>query len=355
MSFWRNRKLSALTALSLLVLAVGLQPGKSFAQAISIKSNTFYKDNAPWLPKGLKVEGFNEPPRLRAANALATESRNYWGPAELNAIRKVFGADVIRFAVSQPGLDPQSPIYDPKYLQELLDAIKLARSAGFVVIPSMDAQAENGIPNLPCMPNDSTIRAWQTLAPSLIHDSGVMFELFDEPCKSSNASSQQEWARDTQPIIDAVRGLGATNILLVDGLWWARSTNGLFPLVHDTMPNRLALAAHPYLAKDYFVTVKQWHDQFGDSAARYPMIASEWNATPSNGCVDSTTPALALSLMRYLESIHVGLIGWAIDSSHGKLVKDHTSYQPNDYSSFKDCKDNSDSGGGRLLANYPND
>ncbi|MBV8744050.1 MAG: cellulase family glycosylhydrolase [Xanthobacteraceae bacterium] len=104
-----------------------------------------------------------------------------------------------------------------------------ARSHGFVVIVSIDAQWENGVPNLPGMPNDSTVRAWQTLAPLLAKDNEIMLELFNEPALSSNAQSQSQWAQLTQAIIDAVRNKGATNILLVDGLWYARSTNGLFP------------------------------------------------------------------------------------------------------------------------------
>ena len=337
--------------------SVVAQTDLSSKQQVTIHGKDFYKDGKLWLPKGIKIEGFNEPAGLRAKSKIATEARSYWGTSELDAIRRVFNADVIRFAVSQPGLDPQSPIYDQQYVIELLDAIKLARSAGFVVIPSMDAQGENGIPNLPCMPNDSTKRSWQILAPSLIHDQGVMFELSDEPCKSSNAENQKEWSQEMQSLVDAVRGLGSTNILLLDGLWYARSTNGLFPLVHDTLPNRLALAVHPYLvSKDFFVTEKQWHDQFGASAEKYPVIASEWNATSTNGCIGDTTPTVALSLMRYLESLHLGLIGWAIDSHSGKLVKDHISYEPTDYSSFAGCtKTPSESGGGRLLASYPND
>lgn len=342
----------------LLVILVAIFPSSIvFGQDVAIHGRTFYKDSAPWVPKGLKVEGFSRPKFIPSApkwmNDSSSQGRDWWGPAELGAIRNVFGADTIRFAISQPALDPQSPIYDPQYLAELLAVFKQARAAGFVVIPSMDAQAENGLPDLPCMPGDSAVRAWQAVAPALIHDRGIMFELFDEPCKASDAQTQLEWAQSMQALISSVRRLGATNILLLDGLWWARTTNGLFPLVHDTIPDRLALAVHPYLVKAAFVTEKQWHDKFGASAAQYPLIASEWNATPKNGCVDSTTPALALSLMRYLQSLGVGLIGWAIDSNAGKLVKDHSSYEPTDYASFKNCGDNSLSGGGKLLVRYP--
>jgi hypothetical protein len=258
-------------------------------------------------------------------------------------------------------LDPQSSIYDPKYRDELLTVFRQARNAGFVVIPSMDAQAENGLPDLPCMPNDSTVRAWQTLAPSLVNDTGVMFELSDEPCKSNNAEAERDWARSMQAVIDALRELDANNILLLDGLWWARSTNGLFPLVHDSLRDRMALAVHPYLATDAYVTEKQWHDQFGASAAQFPMIATEWNATETNGCVDDRTPELALAMVRYLQSLHVGLIGWAIDSPHGKLVMDHVHFEPTDYQLFRGCVNGTKekpapggaSGGGKLLANFP--
>jgi hypothetical protein len=127
-------------------------------------------------------------------------------------------------------------------------------------------------------------------------------------------------------------------------------------LVHDSLKDRLALAVHPYLAMDAFVTERQWHDQFGASAAQYPMIATEWNATPTNGCVGPETPAVALLEMRYLQSLGIGLIGWAIDSNYGKLVNNHQDYRPTNYESFQGCsKLPSGSGGGELLARYPHD
>jgi hypothetical protein len=324
---------------------------------VTLEGKSFRKGGAPWLPKGVKVEAFSRPIGGYESEALqkaVKDGRRLWGPNEQQAIANVFHADVIRFAVSQPGLDPQSPIYDPHYKSDVLAAIGQARAAGFVVIPSMDAQAENGIAGLPCMPNDSTVRAWRTLAPELAHDQGVMLELADEPCLSNNPQGRGEWTRSMQALIDAVRASGAQNILLLDGLWYARSTNGLFPLVHDSLKDHLALAVHPYLAKEVFATERQWHDQFGASAAQYPMIATEWNATPTNGCVGSATPAVALQEMRYLQSLRIGLIGWAIDSSYGKLVKNHQDFRPTNYETFAGCsKSPSDSGGGELLANYP--
>ena len=77
-------------------------------------------------------------------------------------------------------------------------------------------------------------------------------------------------------------------------------------------------------------------------------------ATPTNGCTGPDMPAVALSLMKYLEKLHVSLVGWGIESNYGKLFKDHTNFEPTDYSTFTNCsKTPSDSGGGKLFANFP--
>ncbi|MDR3518747.1 MAG: cellulase family glycosylhydrolase [Azospirillaceae bacterium] len=361
--------MKTLTTLVVYALAIGLPAvlsSRAEAQDVILRGRDFYLDGRPWLPKGVDVEAFNRPAVIPSApkwmnDAGHLQGRHWWGASEIAALKSVFGATIVRITVSQPALDPQSSIYDPKYPDELLKAFSDARKAGLIVVVSMDAQAENGLPDLPCMPNDSTARAWKTLAPSLLKDAGVIFELFNEPCRANWDQGRKDWAKGMQPLIDMLRAMGAKNILLVDGLGYAQSTNDLFPLLHDAIPNRLALAVHPYfdeLAKEgaaqpdaYFTA------HFGKDADRYPIIATEWNATETNGCAGARTPAIALALMRYLQAHRIGLIGWGIDSGYGKLVKDHDHYTPTDYQDFRGCLDKAKgvgpSGGGRLLTNFP--
>jgi hypothetical protein len=295
----------------------------------------------------------NEPPNLRIKSKIATEAQSYWGAAEIDAIKHVFGADTVRFQVSQPGLDPQSKIYDPAYASEVLTAVKQARAADLVVIVSMDAQGENGIEGLPCMPDQSTVRAWQTLAPALVHDKGVLLDVFNEPCKTGRPDDRAEWTQGTQAVINALRALGSENILLMEGLHSGRTTAGLFPTVHDSLDNRLALAVHPYLSKGWFDSPEKWEREFGSSAAKYPTIADEWNALAVGGSCFGDLPALALSLIRYLQEKRIGVVGWAIDSHTGKLVVDHEKYVPNNYDNFRACEDGSGSGAGQLIARFP--
>jgi endoglucanase len=343
-----------------LPLVCGLAPAIAGGQNVTIRGRDFFLEGKLWLPKGVKVEVFNRPVNLSESKDTPAwlikhpENRSWWNTAELQATRTVFGASVLRFAVSQPGLDPKSPIYDPTYKAEVVKVTYEARAGGFVAILSMDDQDENGMIHQPCMPGDGAVRAWKNLAPEFTHEGGVMFEVFDEPCKMDTPEAHTEWAADMQPLIDAIRGAGAANILLIDGLGWARFTDGLFPLVHDPLKDRMALAIHPYLVNSpTYANEAQWQAKFGADAQKYPMIASEWNATPKAGCAGKETPERAASLLRYLAARRIGLIGWAIDTGWPTLVKSHENFEPTDFSGFADCKDGSNSGGGKLLAAYP--
>ncbi|QAU48216.1 cellulase family glycosylhydrolase [Bradyrhizobium guangzhouense] len=338
--------------LFVLAVLVSLLPrDAAFGLDIAIKGHTFYRDGQPWQAKGVDVNAFVKPPRFFAIDKSAQLQRSYWGETELNEVRQHLGVDTLRLHVSQAGLDPQGAIYDQGYAHEIVDAVKLARSHDFAVVLVIDAQ-QDGTQDLKCMPSASTVRAWETLAPLLPPDSAIMLELFNEPCKKGDGV-QAEWASEMQTLIDTVRGRKAGNILLLDGLDWARITNDLFPLVHDSMTNRMALAIHPYLVGGAFDRRQQWDVKFGASARTFPALVTEWNATPTNGCTGKNTPAVALDLMRYLQSLQLGLIEWGIESTHGKIVTDHVNFTPTTYASFRDCNDGSESGGGELLAKYP--
>lgn len=332
-------------------------------QNVTIQGKEFYLDGRAWLPKGGNIVAFVRPEFIPSApkwmNDSGHEGRKWWGSAEFKAVKDILRGDVLRFQVSQAALDPNSPIYDSAYLTEVKVAIRQARAEGFVVICSMNRGDNSGLQHMAGMPDTDTIRAWRALAPDFVHDDGIMFELFNEPhLEWGKADSHRQWAQGMQMLIDTVRSLGSDNILLLDGLGLGQWTNDLFPLVHDRMPNRMAMAVHPYLdAMRNEVRLdpqEYWRRHFSISAAQVPMIATEWNATANVGCAGPRTPELSLALMRLLASLHVGVLGWAIDSPNAKLFKNHTDFQLTDLSSFRDCKDGSDAGGGQLLAHFPN-
>jgi hypothetical protein len=127
---------------------------------ITIQGKAFYKDGKPWLAKGIDVNAFAKPPKYFSSDKSAQTQRGYWGATELKSIKEKFGADTIRFHISQAGLDPQSSLYDPVYVSQILEPFELARQSGFAIILVMDAQ-QDGMPDLKCMPSASTERAWK--------------------------------------------------------------------------------------------------------------------------------------------------------------------------------------------------
>lgn len=341
----------------LAALLLGVQPAHGTvakiparAPEVSIQGKLFYENGRPWIAKGVVVEGFNAP---RSARKGAAKAAAYYGAKELLAARQVFGANTIHFKISQPGLDPRSSLFDPSYVTELQHAVEQARSSGFIVILSMDSQDENGIPGQPCMPTEATLRAWSSIVSWIRADQGILLEVFNEPCKPASPQNEAEWGEAMQGLVKGLRKMQANNILLLNGLTYGRFVSGLFPRVHDSIPNHLALSVHPYLMKG-FTSEGDWERYFGTSARKYPIIATEFNATQKNGCVGADTPKLTLRMVRYLQGLHVGLVVWAIDSSFGHMVVDHEKFEPLGYESFKGCGDASRSGAGKLLAKFPN-
>ena len=175
-------------------------PGCTLPQRnISISGNNLTKNGSTWLPRGLQIRGFLSSYQTASDNNSvqpAPGSPGYdgsWqatmnaqntyendGPAELGAATS-WGADELRFQVSQPGLDPAAgdgaststwtapvdligvPLYKADYLTRLVKAINVARCAGFVVILSMQDEPRTGDqwPNTPTHTAACLCRAWR--------------------------------------------------------------------------------------------------------------------------------------------------------------------------------------------------
>ena len=196
-------------------------------------------------------------------------ARARFGQAELDAA-KGWNANTLRFQVSQRGLaDPNiSQAARDAYLQRVVDGVELARSNGFMVIASMQDQSNGCGPARP-LPSDQTLSAWSVLAPALKDDPYVMFELFNEPNVSNTTAGWARWRDggdgpttnqgDTpvghQALIGLLRGLGADNVLIADGVNKAERLSGM-PLLEDTS-GQLMYAIHPY----YLANGESWWDQ----------------------------------------------------------------------------------------------
>jgi endoglucanase len=178
------------------------------------------------------------------------------------------------------------------------------------------------------LPDADSVTFWQQAAKTYASYPNVLFELYNEPhplgaslsalwrcwrvgCPVVNDTSyelvcncQQLYSYQgvgMQDLVDAVRGVGANNLVLVGGTNWGFDLSGvpIQPLtgtniVYDTHP-------YPYNGKN---TVSEWDAAFGELSATYPIISAE------SGEYDCQSTFLS-QLIPYFDAHHISWLAWA--------------------------------------------
>jgi Cellulase (glycosyl hydrolase family 5) len=297
--------------MGLFATAMFFAAGSSLAAAegagITVEGNKLMKDGQLWVPKGFTLVGFVAPEKYLGAGF--KEARNLYGPQELDRARS-FGADVLRFQMSQAGLDPQSSIFDPRYMGEIVEAVHQAREKGFSVIVSMQWEPPSGLKGQPMMPSDITRRAWSRIVSAFGNDRYIMLEVFNEPgMYEETPKSWEIWQSGMQSLIDIVRRGGAQNTLLLDGLRGGHYLKDA-PPIRDPL-NKIVYAIHPYIdERDH--GPEHWTTHFGYFARNHAVLTTEWNATSTLQCRPDD-PEVSRQFIDYLKERNIGLILWALD------------------------------------------
>jgi hypothetical protein len=328
----------AVGALPVLVQASDACPNGA---CVSVSGASLLRDGQPWVPKGVQLVGFVAPPQALRGEYVAAHA--HFGQAEMDAAKR-YGADLIRFQISHPGLDASSALYSTSYVDSVVNAVRLARKNGFSVIVSVQDQQPSGETKPRPLPDDATVSVWQRLAPKFSSDAGVMFEVFNEPFKAAAPKNWPIWQDTMQRTIDAIRGTGAHNVVIVEGLGMAHNFERAPPLNDPT--GQIAYAVHPYFWKGY-ITPQSWDLHFGDFAQSHVVIATEWNAIANRPTCRPDTPSIAAQLLAYLKQHRIGIVGFAFDL-RGTLIKEF--WTPTDYENFACGTPNQ--GAGQLLERY---
>lgn len=283
---------------------------------VSADGTQLLKGGQPWEPHGFVSVALVRAPAYRSGAYLAAYSA--FSKAELDQM-KTFGADTIRFQISQPGLDPDdtSGNYDPNFLSDVESKVKMALSDGFVVILSLQNENQGGTYTEPPMPNDGTVRVWgQVLAsdPNFKNNSDVMFEIFNEPQGQPTSTNWAAWQTAHNQCIAAIRADGAKNVIIADGLAYAETLNGAPDLTDTISPAQLAYASHPFFHMVDEQSQAAWEADFGNFAATHAVVNTAWGA---EYYCDADTAAQSLALLQYMHSLHVGLMAYAMDMQNG--------------------------------------
>jgi thiol-disulfide isomerase/thioredoxin len=334
----------------------GAPPG---SRHVSVSGADLLLNGKKWVPRGVQFLGLLSPTSMPTACASNTgPAYMHLGQAGLDAAH-TWDADVVRYQVSQYALNPANASggpagYSPEYLARVQQTVALARQSGFVVIVSMQHEFCSGDPYDHAMPTVDTKQAWDTIAPLWANDDGVILELFNEPELPANDANWAVWqnggasekkdnqrppnttpetAIGHQDLIDEVRSLGSKNVLIVDGMDFAKELDGM-PQLNDPMSS-LVFAAHPFFgsAATPDEDSSTWPTNFGDLSKNVPVFVTAWNT--SNGKCELYYPDLAKTLLKYLNDNQIGLVAIDFDVL-GTIVSDFNG-TPNYFDSGWSC------------------
>jgi endoglucanase len=138
------------------------------------------------------------------------------------------------------------------------------------------------------MPDRFSLLFWQEIALVYGNHPAVLFGIYNEPYNISWAvwrnggevdefyNRNNEQANLTynavghQQFVDAIRALGAENVIVAGGLDWGFDLSGILN-GYALEGENIAYDTHPYPHKD-----ANWDYRFGNTGEAYPLIVGEW-------------------------------------------------------------------------------
>lgn len=217
------------------------------------------------------------------------------------------------------------------------------------------------------MPNvEHSADFWRSVAHVFKDDERVLFDLFNEPVPNSNERDNTDdaarrswecWLRGAaggacdaaqlhgmrgddvagmQSLVDAVRGTGATNVILVAGIQWGNtlwssgSRNWLVYRPVDPLRN-LAASWHVY-NRTWCITVACFETEVAPIAAQAPVVVAEFGD-------ETCDPTWMNGLLDWLDRKQLGYLAWvwntwmAADCSAKHLITEYDG-TPSEYGAF---------------------
>lgn len=143
------------------VIATALSPKVVHSQSVmqsglvSVSGCHLLRDGQPWIPHGFYQIAFEVTPGVPNTKPFWLIASQYYSPYEYTQMRAA-GADSVRIQVSQPGMDPQNPLFTPQFRNRVIGAIYAARATGLTVIISLQDEPQTSDSTPTDLPDDAT-------------------------------------------------------------------------------------------------------------------------------------------------------------------------------------------------------
>ena len=260
-----------------------------------------------------------------------------WGvfsPAGSDSLRSVQnmtawkGLNAVRIPLNEDcwlGINGSPPAYSGSVYQAAIENyVSLLTSNGLIAVLDLHWNAPGSgqaTGQQPMADADHAPAFWQSVANAFKNQGAVAFDLFNEPYPDSNQDTTAAWtcwrdggtcsgvgyqAAGMQQLVNAVRGTGAQNLILLGGVEYANSLTSWLAYEPTDPDGNTAAAWHMY-GGNVCSSVACWNGAPAAVAAHVPLVAGEFGENYSGS--DCTT-SLDSSFTNWMDSLGAGYMAW---------------------------------------------
>ncbi len=251
--------------------------------------------------------------------------------AQINAAAKYWNMNILRFQVAQEHLFNNNGSINYTYLNLIDSLVKQTNSLNMVAVITLQEEHYDG----PAFPTSSATTFWKFMAQHFKSNPDIFFDLYNEPRLPANAllSGSNIWdiwqnggnaylasgkANGTtkqivhyvgmQSLVNTIRGQGAKNIIIAEGINFDENLSGL--PTHTLTGQNIAYGIEPNLKRD--TTQTSQYNTFGQYTKEWPIMPEAFLDNEGTQFCDPNSPIDLPNLLAYLKSLNMGLLFWAL-------------------------------------------
>lgn len=281
---------------------------------------------------------------LRGVNRSGTEYAciQGWGffdgPSDLASVQAIsaWGANAVRIPMNEDcwlNINGAPPAYSGVHYQKAIATyVATVQAAGLVPILDLHwtgAGKTMATGQEPMLNRDHSVAFWQQVADAYKNNTGVLFDLHNEPYPDGNRDTPAAWdcwkngtnasngatcpgsgltyqAAGMQEVVNAVRATGATNPILLGGVQYSNALSGWLDYKPQDLTGNLIAAWHVYNF-NICSSVACYDATAAPVAAQVPLVAGEIG---ENDCGSE----MLTTLMNWLDSHSASYLAWTWDT-----------------------------------------
>ncbi len=294
----------------------------------SVKGNTVVDANGqPYLIHGIARDGLEY--NCSGEGPLDQQHLAYLGSGVNTTTATYWGANTVRLPLSEGfwlNGAPSYPCTAAQYqntVKQVVDTLTALKLNVMLDLQWTDAGGQSGQGGGPwAMPDADSLAFWQQVAPIYKSYSNVFFEAYNEPhpgtwacwtgaCTMTGDSGYSDDCQcnksftyqgvGMQAIVDAIRGTGANNLVIVGGMQWGYDLSQLN--TYKLSGTNVVYDTHPYYPYNDKLP-NTWDNAFGIPSKTYPVISAESGEYDCDSTYES-------QLLSYFDAHQIGWVGFS--------------------------------------------